>query len=217
MPSVTIPTVARTYRAAIKVGEDYVTLEETVTLPIDASDDAIAQAVQLGMRIYAAQHDALNSQVATIRADADAAPVPAITLRDPDAPASAKQRTYLAQLQAQLGWSDDQLTHYTSAHQTNLATLTKGQASTLIEHLKQPSAETQPHAAAQRPPPATTDEAAQRFYDRYAEQIDGSDWAAVQRFVRQPRLPQPTTIDGWYKAARQVQNARRRAPTRAAA
>jgi hypothetical protein len=32
-------TVARTYRAAIRIGEDFITLEETIALPIDASDE----------------------------------------------------------------------------------------------------------------------------------------------------------------------------------
>jgi hypothetical protein len=45
-------TVSRTYRAAIRIGEDYVTLEETIVLPLDASDEEVAKAVDLGWRIY---------------------------------------------------------------------------------------------------------------------------------------------------------------------
>ncbi len=45
------PTVARTFRAAIRIGEDFYTVEETITLPIDAGDEEIAQAVNTGLRI----------------------------------------------------------------------------------------------------------------------------------------------------------------------
>jgi len=34
--------VSRTYRAAIRLGEDFITLEETITLPLDASDEEVA-------------------------------------------------------------------------------------------------------------------------------------------------------------------------------
>src|SRR3989442_164497 len=49
--------VSRTYRAAIRIGEDFITLEETIALPLDASDDEVAQAVELGWRIYRAQRE----------------------------------------------------------------------------------------------------------------------------------------------------------------
>ena len=37
--------VSRTYRAAIRLGEDFITLEETISLPLDASDEEVTQAV----------------------------------------------------------------------------------------------------------------------------------------------------------------------------
>ena len=37
--------VTRTYRAAIRCGEDFITIEETIALPPTASDAEIAQAV----------------------------------------------------------------------------------------------------------------------------------------------------------------------------
>lgn len=127
-------TVTRTYRAAIRIGEDFITLEETVTLPIDASDDEVAQAVDLGLRIYRAQREAVEAQVSTIRETAGAPP--AITVRDPDAPASDKQRNYIATLQEQLGWSNEQLSTYANDHDLDLVTLSKGEASTFIDGLK---------------------------------------------------------------------------------
>ena len=131
--------VSRTYRAAIRIGEDFITLEETVTLPIDATDEEVAQAVDLGMRIYQAQREAIEAQAASIRETAG--PPPAITVRDPDSPASDKQRNYIATLQDTLGWSNEQLATYASENSVELVTMTKGQASTFIDGLKRLSEE----------------------------------------------------------------------------
>src|SRR5512143_1611249 len=95
--------VSRTYRAAIRIGEDFITLEETIALPLDASDEEVAQAVDLGWRIYRAQREAAEAQASEIRS-AIGTPQP-ITVRDPDAPASDKQRNYIATLQEQISWS----------------------------------------------------------------------------------------------------------------
>ena len=66
-------TVSRTYRAAIRIGEDYITLEETIVLPLDASDEEVAKAVDLGWRIYRTQREAIEAQIAGIR---EAQPAP---------------------------------------------------------------------------------------------------------------------------------------------
>jgi len=126
--------VTRTYRAAVKLGDDYITLEETVTLPIDASDDEVAQAVDLGLRIYRAQREAIDAQVTTMR-EAQGAPAP-IVVRDPDAPASDKQRNYIVALQEDLQWSAEHLGGYAHEQQVDLVTMTKGQASVFIDGLK---------------------------------------------------------------------------------
>lgn len=126
--------VSRTYRAAVKVGEDYVTVEETITLPIDASDDEVMQAVDLGMRIYHAQREAVEAQISAIRETAGT-PAP-ITVRDPESPASEKQRNYIGALQEDLAWSNEQLAGYASEQAVDLVTMTKGQASTFIDGLK---------------------------------------------------------------------------------
>lgn len=126
--------VTRTYRAAIRLGEDYVTLEETVTLPVDASDDDVSKAVDLGWRIYRAQKEALDAQVQTMR-DAQGAPPP-IVVRDPEAPASDKQRNYIVALQEDLAWSAEQLASYAHDQSVDLVTMTKGQASTFIDGMK---------------------------------------------------------------------------------
>lgn len=126
--------VSRTYRAAIRIGEDFITLEETVTLPIDASDEEVTQAVDLGWRIYQAQRAAIEGQIASVRESAGA-PQP-ITVRDPEAPASDKQRNYIAALQEDLSWSSEQLAAYAREQNVDLVTMTKGQASTFIDGLK---------------------------------------------------------------------------------
>jgi hypothetical protein len=127
-------TVSRTYRAAIRIGEDFVTLEETITLPIDASDDEVAMAIDLGWRIFRAQREAADLQVADIREHVIAPP--SITIRDPDAPASDKQRQFIGTLQEQLGWTSEQLGVYAGEQRIDLVTLSKGQASTFIDGLK---------------------------------------------------------------------------------
>lgn len=126
--------VSRTYRAAIRIGEDFITLEETITLPIDSSDEEVAQAVDLGWRIYQAQRAAVEQQIAGVR-ESSGAPQP-FTVRDPDAPASDKQRNYIAALQEDLTWSAEQLATYAREQSMDLVTMTKGQASTFIDGLK---------------------------------------------------------------------------------
>jgi hypothetical protein len=132
-------TVTRTYRASIRIGEDFLTLEETVSLPLDASDEDIAQAVALGWRIYQAQQESLEAQVAQMR-EARLAAAPAAsstpTIREPDAPASERQRSYINRLQQGLSWSDEQLAHYASEQGVRLVDLTRGQASNFIDGLK---------------------------------------------------------------------------------
>lgn len=141
-------TVTRTYRAAIRLGEDFITLEEAITLPVDASDEEVQHAVDLGWRIYRAQREAVEQQIATVR-EAQGAPAP-ITVRDPDAPASDKQRNYIATLQDHLTWTSEELTTYAGEHGVDLVTMTKGQASAFIDGLKKLADERVRYQADQR-------------------------------------------------------------------
>jgi hypothetical protein len=144
--------VSRTYRAAIRLGEDFVTLEETITLPLDASDEEVTQAVDLGWRIYRAQREAAEAQTADIRS---AAPAPApITIRDPDAPASDNQRNYIANLQDKLAWNSEQLAAHAEEQSVDLVTMTKGQASTFIDGLKKLAEERAQYSDSSRSKPA---------------------------------------------------------------
>ena len=126
--------VSRTYRAAIRIGEDFITMEETIALPLDASDEEVTQAVDLGWRIFRAQREAADAQVTDIRS-AIGTPAP-IIVRDPDSPASDKQRNYIVTLQDNLAWNSEHLAAYAEEQNVDLVTMTKGQASLFIDGLK---------------------------------------------------------------------------------
>lgn len=146
------PCVTRTYRTAIRLGEDFITLEETITLPVEASDADIQQAVDLGWRIYTTQREALERQIAGIR-DSYASGIAPITIRDPDAPASEKQRNYIAALQDDLTWSSEQIASYAQEFGLDLVMMTKGQASGFIDNLKKLAEErSQYHTSGQAQP-----------------------------------------------------------------
>ncbi len=132
-------TVSRTYRAAIRIGEDFITVEETIALPVDASDEEVTQAVDLGWRIFRAQREAADAQITDIRS-AIGTPQP-ITVRDPDSPASDKQRNYIVTLQDNLAWNSEHLAAYAEEQNVDLVTMTKGQASVFIDGLKKLSEE----------------------------------------------------------------------------
>jgi len=140
-------SITRTYRTAIKLGDDFITIEETITLPIDADDQMVQQAVDLGWRIFRSQREAVEQQIAHIREQHTAAT--AITVRDPDAPASERQRNFIAALQQALGWSGEQLASFAQQHGYDLVSLNKGQASAFIDELKRLSDEQQRVAVAE--------------------------------------------------------------------
>ncbi|NJN68255.1 MAG: hypothetical protein HC884_16850 [Chloroflexaceae bacterium] len=128
-------SVTRTFRASLRIGEDFFTLEESITLPLGASDDDIDEAVQLGWRVYQAQREACEQQIASIRETHRGPPV-AVAVRNPDAPASDNQRGYIARLASDLGWSVEQLGTYASEQGVDMMTMNKGQASGFIDGLK---------------------------------------------------------------------------------
>jgi hypothetical protein len=128
-------SVTRTLRAAVKVGDDYYTIEETITLPPSASDDQIAQAVAIGLRMYEAQRAAVEAQVRDLREHVVSQPLP-VQIREPDAPASEKQRQYMDYLLKELSWDNERLVAFANERMLNLLTLTKREASELIDELK---------------------------------------------------------------------------------
>ncbi len=129
------PSVTRTLRAAVKVGDDYYTIEETITLPPTVSDDQIAQAVATGLRMYEAQRAAVEAQIRDLREHVVTQPLP-VQIREPDAPASEKQRQYMDYLLKELSWDNERLAAFAAERMLNVLTLTKREASELIDELK---------------------------------------------------------------------------------
>jgi len=119
-------TITRTYRAAIKAGDDFVTIEETVTLSTNASDTDIAAAVATGLRIFTAQAAAVEAQIAALRGFH---PVGAGATE----PATESQLSYLETLVGR--GTGKTLAAYVAEKGTTLP-LTKSGASGLIEELK---------------------------------------------------------------------------------
>src|SRR3712207_5203657 len=131
----TQPVVTRTFRAAIRVGEDYYTVEETISLPPTATDEQIAHAVATGLRIYETQRTAVEAQVGDLPEHVVAQVLP-IQIKDPDAPASDKQRAYMDYLVKELNWSGEQLAAFAAERMLDVLTLSKREASELIDELK---------------------------------------------------------------------------------
>jgi hypothetical protein len=127
--------VTRTMRAAVKIGDDYYTVEETIALPPTASDEQVAQAVATGLRIYEAQRAAVDTQVRALRDQVVSHAAP-LQIREPDAPASEKQRAYMDYLLKELEWDSERLAAFASERSLSVLTLTKREASELIDDLK---------------------------------------------------------------------------------
>jgi hypothetical protein len=127
--------VTRTLRAAVKIGDDYYTIEETISLPPTANDDQITEAVDAGLRIYTAQREAVEAQVRALRDQVIAQPLP-VQIKDPDSPASDKQRAYMDFLVKELHLDAERLGAIAGEHSMDVLTLTKREASELIDELK---------------------------------------------------------------------------------
>ena len=130
----TEPMVTRTLRAAVKIGDDYYTVEETITLPPGATEAQIDAAIDTGRRIYEAQRVAVSTQLGTLREDARSSAGTASAAAD--TPASDKQRHFLERIGGDLGWSTARVADFArSVVEADLQTLTKDQASRVIDGL----------------------------------------------------------------------------------
>ncbi len=102
------------------------------TLPIGAGDAEIQRAIETWQRMRAASHAACQAQQPASSTSAQQAPPPRYT----DYPATEAQRRKIDDLARDLGWSGEQLAeHARSVVLADLTTLTKRQASTLIDNL----------------------------------------------------------------------------------
>lgn len=119
--------VTRTLRAALKIGEDYVTIEESITLASDASDADIQAAVALGWRIYTQQREAVEAQISEMR-DAYGS--------DRERPVLPSQLRTIDNLQRVLGWDAAHLANFLAERRLDITQLTRRQASAIIEQLR---------------------------------------------------------------------------------
>lgn len=129
MPNPSRPTssVTRTLRAALKIGEDYLTIEESITLANDASDADIAAAVALGWRIYTQQREAIEAQISEARDTYGS---------DRERPVLPAQLRTIENLQRVLGWETSQLATFVAERRYDMSQLTRRQASTIIDQLR---------------------------------------------------------------------------------
>lgn len=129
--------VRHIYRASVKLGEDFRTLECEITVPIGASDDLIREAQETARRVRQAQADETERDIDAMREDAQLAGGRSsrYAIRDPEAPASAKQRNAIDRLAAAKGWDASRLVSFCELAGVPLLTLTKGGASWLIDAL----------------------------------------------------------------------------------
>ncbi len=138
LPELTEGQVRHVYRTAIKVGEDFHTLECEITVPLGASDALIHAAQDTAHRVRAVQIAATHAAIADMREDVSLASGgrgSRYVIRDPDAPASDKQRHTIDRIAKAKGWSLAHLVTFCEGVGYPVLTLTKGQASWLIDML----------------------------------------------------------------------------------
>lgn len=129
--------VRHIYRASVKLGEDFRTLECEITVPIGASDELIREAQATAQRVRQAQADETERDIDAMREDAQLSGGRSsrYTIRDPEAPASTKQRNAIDRMAAAKGWDATRLVRFCELAGVPLLTLTKGGASWLIDAL----------------------------------------------------------------------------------
>lgn len=145
-----VAQVRHLYRASLKLGEDFRTLECEITVPVGASDDLIREAQDTARRVREAQAEATEEAIAALREETQLASGGSrsrYAIRDPEALASPKQRTAIARMAAAKGWDTTRLVGFCDLAGVPLLTLTKGGASWLIDALN--------GVAAQPPVPAS--------------------------------------------------------------
>jgi hypothetical protein len=198
--------VTRTMRAAVKIGDDYYTVEETIALPPTASDEQVAQAVATGLRIYEAQRAAVDTQVRALRDQVVSHAAP-LQIREPDAPASEKQRAYMDYLLKELEWDSERLAAFASERSLSVLTLTKREASELIDDLKgvlagiddAPEAEPVAEPSAAEQPAAPEAPVAQAATERQAilpigERATPRQVRALERLVEERGIDLPSEL-----------------------
>jgi len=137
-PPANAGTVRHVYRTTIKIGDDFRTLECEITVGAGATDEQISVAIDTARRVRQAQAEDTEREIEAMREDAQLAGSgrsSRYTIRDPEAPASAKQRNAIDRLAASKGWDSSRLVNFCELAGVPLLNLTKGGASWLIHAL----------------------------------------------------------------------------------
>ena len=191
------PSVSRTYRAAVKIGEDYVTIEETITLDVDATDDQIAQAVELGWRIFKAQQDSAKAQILEARESYG---------DDRERIALPSQLERISDLQRVLGWDAQQLTDFLAERRLDGSKLSRRQASLVIDQLRRAIDEYQRDAV---PAHASQIEAIRRKAHELNVDVD----VAVTRVIGERATIESLTYGEANQLIQRMQSGRKRTPS----
>lgn len=192
------PSVSRTYRAAVKIGEDYVTIEETITLDVDATDDQIAQAVELGWRIFKAQQDSAKAQILEAReAYGD----------DRERIALPSQLERISDLQRILGWDAQQLVDFLAERRLDGSKLSRRQASLVVDQLRRLIDEQQRDSA---PAHASQLEAIKRKAGELNVDVD----VAIVKVIGERATIETLTYGEANQLIQRMQSGRKRTPTK---
>jgi hypothetical protein len=192
------PSVSRTYRAAVKIGEDYVTIEETITLDVDATDAQIAQAVELGWRIFKAQQDSAKAQILEARESYG---------DDRERIALPSQLERISDLQRLLGWDAQQLADFFAERRLDGSKLSRRQASLVVDQLRRLIDEQQRDAA-----PANTSqiEAIKRKANELNVEVD----VAIAKVIGESATIDTLTYGEANQLIQRMQSGRKRTPTK---
>jgi hypothetical protein len=141
----------------VKLGDNYHTFESDITLPVGADDAQIAAALDTAKRIRQAQSadaleeiDAMSENIQLSGNGRSSR----YAIRDPEAPASTKQRNAIDRLAAAKNWDTSRLVSFCELAGVPLLTLTKAGASWLIDALNSaPALPTPPASFTPSEPP----------------------------------------------------------------
>jgi len=192
------PSVSRTYRAAVKIGEDYVTIEETITLDVEASDEQIAQAVELGWRIFKAQQDSAKAQILEARESYG---------DDRERIALPSQLERISDLQRILGWDAQQLTDFLAERRLDGSKLSRRQASLVVDQLRRLIDENQRDSA-----PAHTSQL--EAIKRKAAELNVEVEVAITKVIGESASIDTLTYGEANQLIQRMQSGRKRAPSK---
>ena len=192
------PSISRTYRAAVKIGEDYVTIEETITLDVEASDEQIAQAVELGWRIFKAQQDSAKAQILEARESYG---------DDRERIALPSQLERISDLQRILGWDAQQLTDFLAERRLDGSKLSRRQASLVVDQLRRLIDENQRDSA-----PAHTSQL--EAIKRKAAELNVEVEVAITKVIGESASIDTLTYGEANQLIQRMQSGRKRAPSK---